>query len=146
MMQTVTTSMKACGAVLCLAVSFAVAADALTVLGDAGLFGRVQKDVAEAQRADLDALAATVATCSAASIGQRAQQFECERGVNLYWARFARGRAVDDYIGALGGLFAAFDNNALNPTPEMMQTYRHASNDLVTLTRAINKRYRQLEK
>ncbi|MBL6750026.1 MAG: hypothetical protein ISP90_05855 [Nevskia sp.] len=128
------------------AASSAAGADALSVLNDAAVFAKVQKDVAEAQRADLDALNETVATCSAASIGQRAQQFECERSVNLYWAHYARGRSLDDYIGALGGLFAAFDNNALNPTPEMMQTYRHASNDLVSLTKAINKRYRQLEK
>lgn len=129
-----------------LAASFAAAGDALATLDDAALFAKAQKDVAEMPRTELDALTDAVATCSAVSVGQRAQQFECERGVYRYWTRYSRGRSIDDYVSALGGLFAAFDNNALNPTPAMMQTYRHTSNDLVTLTKAINKRYRQTEK
>jgi hypothetical protein len=133
------------GAVL-LVSSLSAAADALTVLNDAAVFARVQKDVAEAPRADLDALAEAVTTCAAVSIGQRPQQFDCERGVNLYWTRYNRGRSLDDYMGAVGGLFAAFDNNALNPTQEMSQTYRHVSSDLVSLMKTINKRYRQLDK
>jgi hypothetical protein len=120
------------------------AADALTTLNDAGVFKRAQQDVATLDRAELDALSATVATCVAVSIGQRMQQFECERGINLYWARYGRGRALDDYLTALGGLFAAFDNNPLGTTPQMNQTYRRASENLVTLTKDINARYRQL--
>lgn len=137
---------KCCAAVLGLVLSFAASADALSVLNDAALFARVQKEVAQLQRADLDLLAQTVATCSAVSIGQRAQQFECERAVNLYWARYSRGRGLDDYIGAFGGLLAAFDNNPVTPTPEMTRTYAHASNDLVRLMKAINQRYRELDK
>jgi hypothetical protein len=134
-----------CGA-LCLALSGAAAADALTTLNDAEGFKKAQKDVATMPRAELDALLDAVASCSAVSIGQRLQQFECERGLNIYWARYSRGRALDNYLTALGGLFTAFDNNALNPSQEMTQGYRRASNDLVTLMHSINERYRQLEK
>jgi hypothetical protein len=131
---------------LCLSASGAAAADALTTLNDAEGFKKAQKDVAAMPRAELDALLDTVATCSSVSIGQRMQQFECERGLNVYWARYSRGRALDNYLSAVGGLFTAFDNNALNPTQEMTQGYRRASNDLVTLMHTINERYRQLEK
>jgi len=135
-----------CSAVLWLGVSFAAAADALSTLNDRELFKSVQNDVAAASHAELDALTPAVTTCSAVSIGQRMQQFECERSLNLYWAHYNRGRALDNYLAALGGLFAAFDNNPTNPTAEMMQTYRHAADDLLVLTRSINQRYRQLEK
>ncbi|MDR3418291.1 MAG: hypothetical protein P4L83_19120 [Nevskia sp.] len=138
--------LKTICAALCLSLSFAAAADALATLNDAELFKKVQKDVGAATHAELDLLSQAVATCSAASIGQRMQQFECERDINLYWARYNRGRAVDNYLAALGGLFAGFDNNPLNPTQEMTQTYRHSASDLLALTRTINERYRQLEK
>jgi hypothetical protein len=128
------------------ALCFAAAGDALTTLNDQELFKNAQKDIASASGPELDALTLAVATCSAVSIGQRMQQFECERDIDLYWAHYGRGRAVDDYMAALGGLFAAFDNNPVNPTQEMMQTYRHAANDLLALTRTINERYHQLKK
>jgi len=134
-----------CGA-LCLSLSFAVAADAIDTLNDAGLFRKAQGDVAAAPRAELDALVQVVATCSAASIGQRMQLFECEKGINIYWAQYNRGRAIDNYLTAFSGLLVGFDNNPLNPTPQMTQTYIHATNDLVALTKSINTRYRQLDK
>ncbi len=134
-----------CG-VVCLALSGSAAADALATLNDAENFKKAQKDVAAMSRAELDPLLEAVATCSSVSIGQRMQQFECERGLNVYWARYSRGRAIDNYLSALGGLFTAFDNNALNPSSEMTQGYRKASGDLVTLMHTINERYRQLEK
>jgi hypothetical protein len=133
-------------ALLCLGLSGVVSADALTTLNDAELFKKAQKDVATLPKAELDALLEAAATCSSVSIGQRLQQFECERALNIYWAHYSRGRALDNYLSALGGLFTAFDNNALNPSQEMSQTYKHASNDLVALMRTINERYRQLEK
>jgi hypothetical protein len=136
---------SACGA-LCLSLSFAAAADALSTLGDAEQFKKAQADIADAPRAELDVLIQAVATCSAVSIGQRMQQFECEKQINIYWARYGRGRALDNYLTALGGLFVGFDNNAVNPSPEMMQAYRRAANDLLTLTKSINARYRQLDK
>jgi len=131
---------------LCLVLSGSAAADALATLNDADNFKKAQKDVATMSRAELDPLLDAVATCSSVSIGQRMQQFECERGLNIYWARYSRGRAIDNYLSALGGLFTAFDNNALNPSAEMTGGYRRASHDLVTLMQAINERYRQLEK
>jgi hypothetical protein len=134
-----------CGA-LCLALSGAAAADALATLNDAEGFKKAQKDVAGMPRAELDALLEATATCSSVTIGQRMQQFECERALSIYWTRYSRGRAIDSYLTALGGLFAAFDNNATNPTQEMTQGYRRASNDLVTLMHSLNERYRQLDK
>ncbi len=133
-------------AALGLAMSAAASADALATLNDAEGFKKAQKDVAAMPRAELDALLDAVATCSSVSIGQRLQQFECERGLNVYWARYSRGRAIDNYLAALGGLFTAFDNNAVNPSQEMSQGYRRASGDLVTLMHSINERYRQIEK
>ncbi len=126
--------------------SGAAAADALATLNDVEQFKQAQKDVAIAPRAELDALIDAVATCSAVSIGQRMQQFECEKQINAYWARYNRGRAIDNYLSALGGLMVGFDNNALNPSGEMMQAYRRTSNDLLTLTKTINQRYRQIDK
>lgn len=134
-----------CG-VLFLALSGAAAADALATLNDAEGFKRAQKDVATMPKAELDALLDAAATCSAVTIGQRMQQFECERSLSIYWAHYNRGRAIDNYLTALGGLFAAFDNNATNPTQDMTQGYKRASNDLVSLMKTINERYRQLEK
>lgn len=132
--------------VLGLGLSFAAAADALTTLNDAALFKSAQKDVEGMPRAELDALLQALATCSAVSIGQRPQQFECERGITIYWAHYNRGRAIDNYMAALGGMFAGFDNNALNPPQELTQTYRHTAPDLLTLTKGINQRYRELDK
>jgi hypothetical protein len=132
--------------VLCAAASFSVAADLLGNLNDAELFKKAQQQVAALPRPELDALAETVATCTAATVGQLTQQYDCERGVNLYFMRFNRGRELDNYVTAVGGLFSAFDNNPHNPTPEMSAAYKRASSDLVTLMRAINDRYRQLEK
>ena len=144
------TGLKAvCGALcLCLGLGLSVvaAADALSTLNDAELFKKVQKDIAEAPRAELDALIQAVATCSAVSIGQRMQQFECEKGINIYWAHYNRGRAIDNYMAALGGMFAGFDNNAANPSADLTATYRHTANDLLTLTHGINERYRQVDK
>jgi hypothetical protein len=134
-----------CGA-LCLAASFAAAADALTTLNDTTQFEKAQKDIASVPRAELDALSEALATCSAVSIGQRMQQYECERSLNLYWMRYNRGRALDQYLEATGGLFAAFDNNALNPSPEMTGAYRRTANNLVALMKSVNERFRQLEK
>jgi hypothetical protein len=57
-----------------------------------------------------------------------------------------RGRAIDQYLEAAGGLYAAFDNNALNPSPEMTGGYRRMANNLVVLMKAVNERFRQLEK
>lgn len=131
---------------LCLVLSARAGADALTTLNDADNFKKAQKDVAAMSRAELDPLLDAVATCSSVSIGQRMQQFECERGLNIYWARYSRGRAIDNYLSALGGLFTAFDNNALNPSSEMTQGYKRASADLVSLMKSINERYRQLDK
>ena len=131
---------------LCLGLSSAAAADALATLNDAEGFKKAQKDVAAMPRAELDQLLDAVATCSSVSIGQRMQQFECERGLNVYWAHYNRGRALDNYLAALGGLFTAFDNNAINPSQEMTMGYKRASTDLVTLMHTINERYRQLEK
>ncbi len=122
-----------------------VHADALVTLTDTELFKRAQAEVAQMPLTELDALDSAVATCAAVSLGQRQQHFECERAVNLYWARYSRDRAIDSYIASIGGLFAGFDN-AMNPTPPMMNVYRHATIDLVTLTRSINARYRQIER
>jgi hypothetical protein len=135
-------------AALCLAASFsAVAAvDALATLNDAALFARVQKDVAGLPRPELDALAQAVTTCSSVSIGQRQQQFECERGINYWWARYNRGRDLDTYLASVGALFTAFDNNANNPSSEMTSTYRHVADALLTLTRNINERFQKLDK
>ena len=134
------------GAALCLAASFAAAADALAILNDASLFQKAQKDVATVAKAELDVLSEALATCSAVSIGQRMQQYECERSLNVYWMRYNRGRALDEYLEATGGLFAAFDNNALNPSPEMTAAYRRTANNLVALMKSVNERYRQIEK
>lgn len=131
---------------LCLSLSASAAADALTTLNDADNFKKAQKDVAAMSRVELDPLLDAVATCSSVSIGQRMQQFECERVLNIYWARYSRGRAIDNYLSALGGLFTAFDNNALNPSQEMSLGYKRASSDLVSLMKSINERYRQLDK
>ena len=124
----------------------AVRADALSALNDAEVFRKAQADIGSATRAELDLLAEAVATCSAVSVGQRQQQYDCERQVNLYWVHCNRGRDIDNYMAAFGGLLAAFDNNATSPTEPMMQTYRNASTGLVTLMRSINQRYRQLDK
>lgn len=138
--------MKTLLGALCLGLSCAAGADALTTLNDADGFRKAQKDVAAMSAAELDHLLQAVATCSSVSIGQRMQQFECEKGLNIYWAHYNRGRALDNYLSALGGLFTAFDNNAINPSMEMTLGYKHASTDLVTLMHTINERYRQLEK
>ena len=138
-----------CGALavsLGLGLGFAAAADALTTLNDAALFKSAQKDIAGMQRAELDGLLQALATCSSVSIGQRMQQYECEKEINIYWAHYNRGRAIDNYMAALGGMFAGFDNNALNPPQELSQTYRHAAPDLLTLTKSLNQRYREIEK
>ncbi len=131
---------------LCLGLSGAAAADALAILNDAEGFKKAQKDLAAMPRAELDQLLDAVATCSSVSIGQRMQQFECERGLNVYWAHYNRGRALDNYLAALGGLFTAFDNNAINPSLDMTMGYKRASTDLVALLHSINERYRQLDK
>jgi hypothetical protein len=133
---------------LCLGASFSAAAalDALATLNDAALFARVQKDVAGLPRAELDALAQAVTTCSAVSIGQHQQQFECERGINYWWARYNRGRDLDNYLASLAALFTAFDNNAGNPGPEAASTYRHAADSMLSLTRGINERFQKLDK
>jgi hypothetical protein len=120
-------------------------ADVLATLSDAKLFKQAQADVAGLPRPELDALNGVVATCSAVSLGQRQQHFECERDVNRYWAEYNRDRALDRYIASVGGLFAGFDN-ALNPTQPMMKVYRQVTVDLVQLTRTINARYRALQK
>jgi hypothetical protein len=133
-------------AALGLAACGAACADALSVLNDATLFDKAQKDVATVSRAELDVLSDALAVCSAVSIGQRMQQFECERSLNLYYMRYNRGRAIDQYLEAAGGLYAAFDNNALNPSPEMTGGYRRMANNLVVLMKAVNERFRQLEK
>lgn len=134
-----------CGALL-LAASFTASADALATLADAGVFQKAQKDVATLQRAELESLSDAIATCSAVSIGQRMQQYECERSLNLYWMHYSRGRPLDDYLTAAGGLFAAFDNNAFNPSQEMSLAYRRTASNLLALMKSINERYRQLEK
>jgi HAMP domain-containing protein len=135
-------------AALCLAASFSAiaAVDALATLNDAAVFTRVQKDVAVLPRAELDALAQAVTTCSSVSIGQRQQQFECERGINYWWARYNRGRDLDNYLASLGALFTAFDNNASNPSAEMTAAYRHAADSMLSLTRSINERFQKLDK
>jgi hypothetical protein len=134
------------GAALGLAASLpAQAGDAIAMLNDAELFKNAQKDVAALPRPELDLLSETLAACAATSIGQRPQQFECEKGITLYWMRYGRGRPLDDYLSALGTLYAAFDNNPLNPSGEMMGAYRHASKDTVTLSHSVNERYRQLK-
>ncbi len=138
--------LKSICAALCLGLSFTAAADALATLNDAELFKKVQKDIAGLPHAELDALTQAMATCSAVSVGQRVPLFECEREINIYWAHYNRGRAVDNYMAALGGMFVGLDNNALNPSPELTQTYRHAATDMFTLTKSINERYRQLDK
>jgi hypothetical protein len=129
-----------------LGASFAASADALGTLNDPQLFERAQKDIAAASRADIDALTDAVSTCSAVSLGQRAQHFECERAINRYWARFNRGRSIDSYMAALAGLFTAFDNSGANPTDAMANAYQKTTMNLVTLTRSLNERYRQLDK
>jgi hypothetical protein len=142
--------MKSAAAALCLGLGLGfnctAAADALSTLNDPEAFKQAQKDLAEFQRPELDALIQVVAPCSAASIGQRIQLFECEKQITIFWAHYNRGRAIDSYLTAFSGLLVGFDNNPLNPTPDMMQTYRHATNDLLTLTKGINARYRQIEK
>lgn len=134
------------GGALCLAASFAVSADALATLNDATLFQKSQKDIASLAKGELDVLSEALATCSAVSIGQRMQQYECERSLNVYWMRYNRGRALDEYLEATGGLFAAFDNNALNPSPDMTGAYRRTANNLVALMKSVNERFRQIEK
>jgi hypothetical protein len=124
----------------------AAAADAITTLNDAGVMKQVQQDIGKMPRAELDSLSQAVATCSAVSIGQRQQQFECERDVNLYWMHNNRERAVDNYMAALGALFAAFDNNPVNPSGDVTRTYRHVAPDVLALLHTINQRYRQLDK
>jgi hypothetical protein len=125
---------------LCCAASASVArADALVTLTDAELFKRAQADVARLPVTELEALSNVIATCGAVTLGQRQQHYECEREVNRYWARYNRDRA------SIGGLFAGFDN-AMNPTPPMMSVYKRMTTDLITLTRSINARFRQLEK
>ena len=131
---------------ICLSLSFSAVADALTTLNDAELFKKAQADIAQMSHADLDVLTETIATCDAVSLGQRPQQFECERAIYAWWARYSRSRAIDNYMSALAGLFAGFDNNSLNPSSAMLDTYKKTSVGLVTLTNAINQRYRQLDK
>jgi hypothetical protein len=126
--------------------SFTAAADALTTLNDADLFKKAQDEVAQMSHADLDALIQPVATCDAVSLGQRPQQFECERAIYAWWARANRGRAIDTYMSAIAGLLTGFDNNSLNPSTGMLDAYKKTSVGLVALTNAINQRYRQLDK
>ena len=114
-------------------------------LTDAELFKRAQADVARLPVTELEALSNVIATCGAVTLGQRQQHYECEREVNRYWARYNRDRALDSYVASIGGLFAGFDN-AMNPTPPMMSVYKRMTTDLITLTRSINARFRQLEK
>ena len=80
------------------------------------------------------------------TIGQRQQQFECERDINLYWMHHNRGRAVDQYLSSLGALFAAFDNNPVNPSGDVTRTYRHVAPQVLDLLHDVNQRYRQLDK
>jgi hypothetical protein len=131
-------------AALLVAAAGSAAADALSTLNDSEVFKHAEQDVAQLDRTELEALAQTVATCVAVTIGQRPQQFECERQINFYWARYGRDRALDNYLTAYGGLLAAYDANPLGTTPQMNQTYRRASDNLVALTKRINARYRQL--
>ena len=123
------------------------AADVTTSLSDAQLFQKAQSDIlAIGSVAELDALNDMASTCSAVSLGQRMQHFECERLVKHYWARYNRGRSLDSFVAAVGSLFEAFDNAGANPTEQMANDYRHASVDLISVLRDINTRYGQLEK
>lgn len=134
-------------AALALAVtaSLPARADGVSILADDSLFKKAQADVAALQRPELDQLAELLAACNAATIGQRPQQFECEKAVNLYWMRYNRGRPLDDYISSFGALLAAFDNNPLNPGANITGAYPHASKNLVALARNVNERYRNLK-
>lgn len=134
------------GGLLCLAASFAASADAMDTLNDATAFQKAQKDIATLAKAELDVLSEALAACSAVSIGQRMQQYECERSLDVYWMRYNRGRALDQYLEAVGGLFAAFDNNALNPSQEMTGAYRRTASNVVALMKSVNERYRQVER
>jgi len=49
-------------------------------------------------------------------------------------------------MAALAGLFTAFDNSGANPTDAMANAYQKTTMNLVTLTRSLNERYRQLDK
>jgi len=121
--------------------------DGYAMLLDPEAFQRVQKDVlATGSIAELDALNDVLSTCSAVSLGQRQQHFECERDVRHFWTRYNRGRSIDGYVAAVGGLFEAFDNAGANPTEAMDAAYRRTSANLIALLRDINTRYGQLEK
>jgi Skp family chaperone for outer membrane proteins len=145
-MKTVRLAVRLVLGACCLAFSCAAAADAIATLNDPEVMKQVQQDIGKMQRPELDALSQAVATCSAASIGQRQQQFECERDIDLYWMRHSRERAADNYMAALGALYAAFDNNPVNPSGDVTRTYRHVAPDVLALLHTINLRYRQLDK
>ena len=123
------------------------AADVYPTLSDATIFPRAQKDVqAISTVAELDALTETVATCSAASFGQKMQHFECERAVKRYWTHYNRGRALDNYVSAIGSLFEGFDNVGATPTDAMATAYKSAATNMIALMHDLNARYGQLEK
>lgn len=122
-------------------------ADVLPTINDAEIFQKSQKDVqAINSLAELDALNETIATCSAAGLGQRQQQFECERDVKRYWAHYNRGRALDNYVSAIGALFENFDSVGINPPDYMLAAYKRAATNMIALLHDINSRYGQLEK
>jgi hypothetical protein len=123
------------------------AADVYPTLNDMDIFQHAQKDVqAINSLAELDALNDTVATCSAASFGQKMQHFECERAVKRYWTHYNRGRAVDNYVSAIGSLFEGFDNVGATPSDAMATAYKRAAMNMITLMHDLNARYGQLEK
>jgi hypothetical protein len=133
-------------AALVLAVGPATA-DVITTLGDAEVFQKAQKDTqAINSLAELDALNETISTCSAAGLGQRQQQFECERDVKRYWTHYNRGRALDSYVSAIGALFEGFDSAGINPPDYMLSAYKRAATNMIVLMHDINTRYGQLEK
>jgi len=132
-------------ALVCLGASFAARADALATLNDAELFKNAQKDIASAKLPELEALNIALADCAAATLGQRAQHYDCERGLNAWWTRWAHGRPIDSYVAAMAGLFNGFDNMGANPTEAMSNTYRKLTVDLVALQHSLNDRFRQLD-
>lgn len=131
---------------LVLAASTAAQADALTILTDAELLKRAQKDVAQVGLEEADSLNFGLSTCEVVTLGQKAQHFECERALTVYWTHYSRGRDIDNYVAALGTLFSAFDNNGANPSEGMVNAYKHATVDLLKLTRSLNERYHALNK
>jgi hypothetical protein len=134
-------------AMLALLAGPAAASDVLATLTDMDQFQKTQKDIQGINSiAELDALNDTLSTCSAASLGQRQQHFECERAVKRYWTRYNRGRNLDNFVAAIGSLFEGFDNAGANPTDAMATAYRRGSMNIIGLLRDINTRYTQLDK